>query len=46
MSYLFDFGFDFIVDKRYNETPIFNEDTIKTYKFPFGEMAREMLELN
>ena len=32
-----------VVDPRYNEIPLFNETNIKTYPYPFGEMAREIV---
>ncbi|KAK4002361.1 hypothetical protein OUZ56_004195 [Daphnia magna] len=31
------------MDPYYNETPSFDENVIKTYPYPFGEMAREMV---
>lgn len=31
------------MDPNYNKTPVFDEDNIRTYKYPFGEMAREIL---
>ena len=34
------------VDPHYNETPVFNENNIKTYKNPFGAMAREIMDYN
>lgn len=34
---------EFLVDPYYNETPSFDENVIKTYPYPFGEMAREMV---
>ena len=33
-----------IVDLYYNKTPILDEKTIKDYPYPFGAMAREMIE--
>lgn len=36
---------NFIVDKNYNKTPTFNESNIQTYQYPFGEMAREVLDM-
>ena len=32
-----------IVDKQYNKTPHFNEVNIQKYEFPFGELAREIM---
>ena len=32
-----------IVDPHYHEVTEFNEDNIKNYKYPFGQMAREVL---
>ncbi len=32
-----------IVDPYYNETPTFDENIVKSYPYPFGEMAREMI---
>jgi len=31
------------VDPYYNETPTFDEKIVKTYPYPFGDMAREMV---
>lgn len=31
------------VDPDYKKLPVFNEENIKTYKFPFGEMARDIM---
>jgi len=33
----------FIVDPYYNQTPSFDEKIVKTYPYPFGDMAREMI---
>ncbi len=33
------------MDPNYNKTPVFDEDNIRTYEYPFGEMAREILDL-
>jgi hypothetical protein len=33
------------MDPYYNDTPDFNEETIASYPFPFGQMAREVLAL-
>ncbi|KAI9561780.1 hypothetical protein GHT06_012741 [Daphnia sinensis] len=33
----------YYTDPYYNETPIFDENTIKNYRYPFGEMAREIM---
>ena len=35
-----------IVDANYNKTPVFDEETIRTYKYPFGEMVRELLDIH
>ncbi|XP_046448567.1 uncharacterized protein LOC124197245 [Daphnia pulex] len=35
----------FYLDKNYNKTPTFNESNIQTYQYPFGEMAREVLDM-
>jgi hypothetical protein len=32
------------VDPYFNKTPVFNENNIREYEFPFGEMAREVLD--
>lgn len=34
-----------LVDPNFNKTPVFNEDVIRTYPYPFGEMAREVLAI-
>jgi hypothetical protein len=31
------------VDPYYNQTPYFDEKIVKTYPYPFGDMAREMV---
>jgi hypothetical protein len=31
------------VDPNYEEIPIFDENTIKIYAYPFGVMVRELL---
>lgn len=33
------------MDPNFNKTPIFDENNIRTYPYPFGEMAREVLDL-
>ena len=33
----------FLVDPYYNQTPYFDEKIVKTYSYPFGDMAREMV---
>ncbi|XP_057376449.1 uncharacterized protein LOC130697557 [Daphnia carinata] len=33
----------YYMDPRYNETPFFDENIVKNYAYPFGEMAREMI---
>ena len=32
------------MDPNYKEVKEFTEENIKTYKFPFGQMAREALD--
>lgn len=31
------------MDPYFNETPTFDETIVKTYPYPFGDMAREMV---
>ncbi len=31
------------VDPGYKKLPVFNEENIKSYKSPFGEMARDIM---
>ena len=33
-----------LVDRFYNETPVLDENTIQDYKYPFGAMARFVLD--
>ena len=33
-----------LVDPYYNDLKEFNEKNIKNYKYPFGQMAREVLD--
>lgn len=33
-----------VVDPRYKEIPLFDESNIKTYPYPFGELAREIVD--
>ena len=32
------------VDPHFNKTPVFDEFNIQTYEYPFGDMAREVLD--
>lgn len=38
------FYFAILVDPNFNETPVFTEETIKNYKYPFRDMALEVLD--
>ena len=31
------------MDPNFNQTPSFDENVVKTYPYPFGEMAREVM---
>jgi hypothetical protein len=31
------------VDPNFNQTPSFDENVVKTYPYPFGDMAREVM---
>jgi hypothetical protein len=33
------------VDPKYNQTPVFDENNIRTYEYPFGDMVRELLDM-
>lgn len=33
-----------VADPRLKELPVIDEKIIRNYSFPFGEMAREMIE--
>ena len=32
------------VDPHFNKTPFFDEHSIKTYKYQFGDMVRDVLD--
>ena len=35
-----------LVDPYYNETPYLDEKIVQNYKFPFGQMAREIIDIS
>jgi hypothetical protein len=33
------------VDPKFNKTPVFDENNIRTYEYPFGDMVRQLLDM-
>ncbi|XP_046641059.1 uncharacterized protein LOC124326343 [Daphnia pulicaria] len=33
------------MDPKYNQTPVFDENNIRTYEYPFGDMVRQLLDM-
>lgn len=36
--------YEFAVDLHFNKTPVFDENNIREYEYPIGDMAREVLD--